>query len=79
MRAELVDYSEVDLTGRFKKLQAPQLWKTRFPLLPKILLFAGLQIVAFLLLFWWLSSHSHPHPTTTPATPAAVDGGVPSR
>jgi serine/threonine-protein kinase len=76
MRAELVDYSEVDLTGRSQKLQAPQLWKTRFPLLPKILLFAGLQIAAFLLLFWWLSSHTHHHSTVTPAPPAAVDGRV---
>ena len=61
MKAELNDYSEVSLTERFKKLQPPQLWKSRMPLLPKITLIVAAQIALFFLLFWFLSHRSHQH------------------
>jgi len=51
MKAELDDYEKVELVGRFRNLQSPQLWKSRFRLLPLILLFALAQVVIFLLLF----------------------------
>ena len=55
MKAELNDYSEVSLTERFKRLRPPQLWKARFPLLPKIAVLVVIQIAVFFLLFWWFS------------------------
>ena len=59
MKAELNDYSEVSLTERFKKLQPPQLWKARLPLLPKLAVMVTAQIALFFLLFWWFSHRSH--------------------
>ncbi len=59
MKAELNDYDEVSLTERFKKLQPPQMWKARLPLLPKIATLAVLQIAVFFLFFWWFSHRSH--------------------
>ena len=50
MKAELDDYERVQLTGRCSRLQAPQIWKARFRMLPMILAFVFLQIVLFLLL-----------------------------
>jgi serine/threonine-protein kinase len=50
MKAELDDYERVQLTGRFSRLQAPQIWKSRFRLLPIIVAFVGLQVILFLLL-----------------------------
>jgi serine/threonine protein phosphatase PrpC len=51
MKAELDDYEKVELVGRYRNLQAPQLWKSRFRMLPLILLFALAQVIVFLLLF----------------------------
>ena len=51
MKAELDDYEKVELVGRYKHLQSPQLWRSRFRLLPFILLFALAQVVVFILLF----------------------------
>jgi serine/threonine protein phosphatase PrpC len=51
MKAELDDYEKVELVGRFRHLQTPQLWKSRFRMLPLILLFALAQVIIFLLLF----------------------------
>jgi serine/threonine-protein kinase len=51
MKAELDDYEKVELVGRFGRLQAPQLWKSRFRMLPLILLFGLAQVIVFLLLF----------------------------
>ena len=72
MKAELNDYTEVPLTGRFKKLQRPQLWKARMPLAPKIAGLVVIQITVFFLLFWWFSHRSihGNHATTTPSVPA---------
>jgi serine/threonine-protein kinase len=50
MKEELDDYEKVQLVGRYKNLQSPQLWKSRFRLLPLILLFALAQVVIFILL-----------------------------
>jgi serine/threonine protein kinase len=61
MKAELNDYTEVSLTERFKKLQLPQSWKSRFSLLPKIALIVTVQIALFFLLFWWFGHRSHRH------------------
>jgi serine/threonine-protein kinase len=51
MKAELDDYEKVELVGRFRHLQTPQLWKSRFRTLPLILLFALAQVIVFVLLF----------------------------
>jgi serine/threonine-protein kinase len=50
MKAELDDYEKVEMTQRHTRLQAPQLWKSRFRLLPMILGFVFLQVILFLLL-----------------------------
>jgi len=51
MRKELDDYECVELTGRYSRLQAPQVWKSRFRLLPVIIGFVLLQALVFLFLF----------------------------
>jgi serine/threonine-protein kinase len=51
MKAELDDYEKVELVGRCRHLQTPHLWRSRFRMLPLILLFGLAQIVIFLLLF----------------------------
>jgi serine/threonine-protein kinase len=50
MKAELDDYEKVQITGRCTRLQAPQLWKSRFRMLPMIVAFVALQAILFLLL-----------------------------
>jgi uncharacterized membrane protein YqhA len=50
MRAELDDYERVEMTGRCSRLQAPQIWRSRFRLLPVIIGFVLLQVIFFLLL-----------------------------
>ena len=52
MRAELQDYDAVVMTRRHSRLQAPQMWKSRFRMAPLILGFVSLQVVIFLLLLW---------------------------
>jgi len=49
MKKELDDYETVEMTSRCTRLQAPQVWKSRFRLLPLILGFVALQIILFLL------------------------------
>jgi hypothetical protein len=51
MKAELDDYEKVELVGRYRHLQRPQLWKSRFRTLPLVLLIGFLWVVSFLLLF----------------------------
>jgi hypothetical protein len=51
MKAELDNYEIVPLTQRYSRLQAPQIWKSRFRLLPLIIGFALLQLILFLFLF----------------------------
>jgi serine/threonine protein phosphatase PrpC len=57
MRAELENYDAVVMTRRHSRLQAPQIWKSRFRMLPMILGFVGLQVVIFLLLMWHFQKH----------------------
>jgi serine/threonine-protein kinase len=60
MKGELDDYEKVQLVGRFRNLQAPQLWKSRFRLLPLIAIFIFVDIVAFLCLIYYFQ-HKGPH------------------
>ena len=53
MQAELEDYERVEMTARCTRLQAPQIWKSRFRLLPVIIGFVVLQGILFLLLLLW--------------------------
>jgi serine/threonine-protein kinase len=50
MKRELDDYERVEMTDRCSRLQAPQIWKSRFRMLPMILGFVVLQVILFLLL-----------------------------
>lgn len=51
MKHELDDYESVQLVGRYTRLQAPQIWKSRFRMVPMIAAFVVLQVIVFLLLF----------------------------
>ncbi|HLH57121.1 MAG TPA: protein kinase [Verrucomicrobiae bacterium] len=51
MKRELDDYEVVEMTDRCSRLQAPQIWKSRFRWLPMVLAFFVLQALFFLLLF----------------------------
>jgi len=60
MKAELDDYEKVPLTGRWQRLQPPQIWKTRYRLVPIVIGLVLLNILLFLLLWWYLSKkHGH--------------------
>jgi len=50
MKRELDDYEVVQLTNRCSRLQAPQIWKSRFRMLPLIMGFVILQVILFFLL-----------------------------
>jgi serine/threonine protein phosphatase PrpC len=52
MRAELDNYESVDITNRCSRLQSPQVWKSRFRMLPLILCLLGSWVLIFFLL--WL-------------------------
>jgi serine/threonine protein kinase len=73
MKAELNNYSQVSLTGRFKRLRPPQLWKVRVPLLPKIAALVVIQIAVFVLLFWWFSHRSHRDNSVVTNQPGVVE------
>ncbi len=45
-----MDYETVEMTARCTRLQAPQIWKSRFRMLPLIIGFVLLQVILFLLL-----------------------------
>ena len=72
MKAELDDYSKVELTGRCARLKHGQvMWHPLGTLLPKIIIVAVSQVVVFFLLFWWFSHHSRhgvQSPSPSPAT-----------
>ena len=57
MKAELDDYEKVEMIGRYQRLQPPQVWKSRFRMLPLILGFGLLWLISFLLLFLYLKHH----------------------
>ena len=44
MKAELDDYEKVQMTDRYTRLQAPQVWKSRFRMLPLIVGIVLLQV-----------------------------------
>jgi len=58
MRTELENYEVVDITHRHSRLQAPQVWKSRFRMLPMILILVFAWILSFVLLFLYLKAHS---------------------
>jgi serine/threonine-protein kinase len=53
MKRELDDYETVVMTDRCTRLQAPQIWKSRFRMLPLIAGIVLLQVVLFLVLLWY--------------------------
>lgn len=57
MKKELDDYESVELTGRCSRLQSPQIWKSRYRMLPVIIAFVLLQAIVFL--FFWLHFRKH--------------------
>jgi serine/threonine protein phosphatase PrpC len=57
MKAELDDFEIVEMASRHSRLQAPQVWKSRFRLAPMIAGFVILQIIVFLLLLFFLKKH----------------------
>ncbi|HWX19337.1 MAG TPA: protein kinase [Candidatus Binatia bacterium] len=50
MKRELDNYELVEMTNRYTRLQAPQIWKSRFRMVPMIIAFVLLQVILFLLL-----------------------------
>jgi serine/threonine-protein kinase len=57
MKAELDDYEKVELVERFRRLQKPQLWRSRFRTLPLILFLALTWIAGFVLIYLYLKHH----------------------
>jgi hypothetical protein len=57
MRTELENYEAVVMTSRHSRLQAPQIWKSRFRMVPMIIGFVLLQVAIFLLLLWHFRKH----------------------
>ena len=53
MKKELDDYESVEMTNRHSRLQAPQVWKSRFRMVPMIAIFVVVQGLIFLVLFWY--------------------------
>ena len=58
MRAELDNYEAVEMTSRHSRLQSPQLWKSRFSMVPLVVGFVLLWILGFVLMFWYFK-HKH--------------------
>lgn len=57
MQKELDDYESVDITNRCSRLQSPQIWKSRFRMMPMIIGFVLLQIIVFLFFLWHFRKH----------------------
>ena len=57
MRTELENYEAVVMTSRHARLQAPQIWKSRFGKVPMILGILILWVLSFVLLFLYLRKH----------------------
>ncbi len=57
MKKELDDYESVELTNRCSRLQSPQVWKSRFRLVPVIIAFVLLQVLVFLFFVWHFRKH----------------------
>ncbi len=54
MRTELENYEAVEMTNRCSRLQAPQIWKSKFRMLPLILGMLFFWVLSFVLLYLWL-------------------------
>jgi len=54
MKKELDDYESVQMTDRCSRLQAPQIWKSRFRLVPLLVAFGLSWVIIFLLLYLYL-------------------------
>src|ERR1022692_959526 len=57
MRTELENYEAVVITNRHSRLQAPQIWKSRFRMVPMIIGILILWVLSFVLLFLYLRKH----------------------
>jgi serine/threonine-protein kinase len=57
MKRELDDYETVPLTRRFERLRSPQVWKSRFRMLPMIIGFVLLWILGFFLMLLYFKKH----------------------
>jgi len=57
MKAELDNYESVELTERFTRLRAPQVWKSRFRMLPLIIGLIVLWILGFFVMFYLMRKH----------------------
>jgi serine/threonine protein phosphatase PrpC len=57
MRTELENYEAVVMTSRHARLQAPQIWKSRFRMVPMIIGILLLWVLSFVLLFLYLRKH----------------------
>jgi serine/threonine-protein kinase len=59
MKAELDDYEKVEMTERWKRLQPPQIWKTKIlgPIITGVIILNVLVLLFFILL-WYIKSHS---------------------
>jgi serine/threonine-protein kinase len=61
MKEELDDYEKVEMTQRWQRLQPPQIWRTRYRMVPLIVGLVLLQVVLFFLLVWYLNAKKHGH------------------
>jgi serine/threonine protein phosphatase PrpC len=57
MKRELDDYEIVPLTKRYERLRSPQVWKSRFRLVPMIIIFVLLWILGFFVMFLYFKKH----------------------
>jgi serine/threonine-protein kinase len=58
MKKELDDYESVVMTSRYTRLQAPQIWKSRFRMVPMIIGFVLVQVLLFLFFLFYFR-HKH--------------------
>jgi serine/threonine-protein kinase len=58
MRTELENYEAVTMIGRHTRLRSPQVWKSRFRMLPMILAFVLAQVLLFLFFLFYFR-HKH--------------------
>jgi serine/threonine-protein kinase len=57
MKNELDNYEKVTLTDRHTRLQAPQIWRSRFRMVPLVLALVVLWLLGFLLMYLYLRKH----------------------
>jgi serine/threonine protein phosphatase PrpC len=57
MKRELDDYEIVELSKRFERLRSPPVWKSRFRMVPIIIVFVLLWILGFFAMFLYFKKH----------------------